>query len=280
MAMKAVNKKVVAFVMGATGTGKSKLSVSLAARIGGEIINSDKIQVYRGLDVVGNKIPEAEMLGVPHHLLGHIWNPNENYTARDFCFEATSVIRRIIGSGKVPVVVGGSNSFLEALVEDPEFKFKSNYLGCFIWLDVSPNVLNTFVSKRVDEMVNQGLVEEVRGIFGPDKDYTKGIRRAIGVPEMDKYLRAESNKDMSDAEKKALLESAIAEIKTNTMGLIRNQVRKIRRLRDELGWPIHRIDPTAVFQIEGDKQAREAAWLNMVFNPSFNVLQQYLKNNI
>nr|GMC81091.1 adenylate isopentenyltransferase 5, chloroplastic-like [Ipomoea batatas]GME11549.1 adenylate isopentenyltransferase 5, chloroplastic-like [Ipomoea batatas] len=278
MAMKAVNKKVVAFVMGATGTGKSKLSVSLAARIGGEIINSDKIQVYRGLDVVGNKIPEAEMLGVPHHLLGHIWNPNEKYTARDFCFEATSVIRRIIGSGKVPVVVGGSNSFLEALVEDPEFKFKSNYLGCFIWLDVSPNVLNTFVSKRVDEMVNQGLVGEVRGIFGPDNDYTKGIRRAIGVPEMDKYLRAESNKDMSDAEKKALLESAIAEIKTNTMGLIRHQVGKIRRLRDELGWPIHRIDPTAVFQIEGDKQAQEAAWLNMVFNPSFNVLQQYLKN--
>nr|GMC85401.1 adenylate isopentenyltransferase 5, chloroplastic-like [Ipomoea batatas] len=170
------------------------MSVSLAARIGGEIINSDKIQVYRGLDVVGNKIPEAEMLGVPHHLLG--------------------------------------------------------------------------------------LVEEVRGIFGPDKDYTKGIRIAIGVPEMDKYLRAESNKDMSDAEKKALLESAIAEIKTNTMGLIRRQVGKIRRLRDELGWPIHRIDPTAVFQIEGDKQAQEAAWLNMVFNPSFNILQQYLKNNI
>nr|GMD76293.1 adenylate isopentenyltransferase 5, chloroplastic-like [Ipomoea batatas] len=222
--MKAVNKKVVAFVMGATGTGKSKLSVSLAARIGGEIINSDKIQVYRGLDVVGNKIPEAEMLGVPHHLLGHIWNPNEKYTARDFCFEATSGI---------------------------------NYICMHV-----------------------GLVEEVRGIFGPDKDYTKGIRRAIGVPEMDKYLRAESKKDMSDAEKKALLESAIAEIKTNTMGLIRRQVGKIRRLRDELGWPIHRIDPTAVFQIEGDKQAQEAAWLNMVFNPSFNVLQQYLKNNI
>nr|GMC83387.1 adenylate isopentenyltransferase 5, chloroplastic-like [Ipomoea batatas] len=211
--MKSVNKKVVPFIMGATGTGKSKLSVRLAAQIGGEIVNSDKIQVYRDLDILGNKIPEEEKLGVPHHF-------------------------------------------------------------------VSPNVLNTFVSKRVDEMVNQGLVEEVRGIFGPDKDYTKGIRRAIGVPEMDKYLRAESNKDMSDAEKKALLESAIAEIKTNTMGLIRNQVGKIRRLRDELGWPIHRIDPTAVFQIEGDKQAQEAAWLNMVFNPSFNVLQQYLKNNI
>ncbi|XP_019165133.1 PREDICTED: adenylate isopentenyltransferase 5, chloroplastic-like [Ipomoea nil] len=274
MAMNTVNKKVVAFVMGATGSGKSKLSVALAAGIGGEIINSDKIQVYKGLDILGNRIPEAEKLGVPHHLLGHVKNPDEEYTARDFCFQATSVIERIINSGKVPVVAGGSNSFIEALVEDPDFKFKSKYLGCFIWLDVSPNVLNTFVSKRVDQMVNQGLVDEVRGIFAPDKDYTKGIRRAIGVPEMDKYLRAEANKDMSDAEKKALLESAIAEIKTNTIGLIRDQVGKIRRLRDELGWPIHRIDPTAVFQIEGDKQTQEAAWLKMVFNPSFNILQQ------
>ncbi|XP_019165134.1 PREDICTED: adenylate isopentenyltransferase 5, chloroplastic-like [Ipomoea nil] len=278
MAMNTVNKKVVAFVMGATGSGKSKLSVALAARIGGEIINSDKIQVYEGLDVLGNRIPEEEKLGVPHHLLGHVKNPDEEYTARDFCFEATSVIERIINSGKVPIVGGGSNSFIEALVEDPDFEFMSKYVGCFIWLDVSPNVLNTFVSKRVDQMVNQGLVDEVRGIFAPDKDYTKGIRRAIGVPEMDKYMRAETNKDMTVAEKKALLESAIAEIKTNTIGLIRDQVGKIQRLRDELGWPIHRIDPTAVFQIEGDKQAQEAAWLKMVFNPSFNILQQYLKN--
>ncbi|XP_019155534.1 PREDICTED: adenylate isopentenyltransferase 5, chloroplastic-like [Ipomoea nil] len=214
----AMNKKVVVFIMGATGSGKSKLSVSLAAHIGGEIINSHKIQVYRGLDVLGNKIPEVEKLGVPHHLLGHVGNPDEEYTARHFCFQATSVIERIINSGKVPIVVGGSNSFIEALVEDPDFKFKSNYHGCFIWLDVSPNVLNTFVSKRVDQMVNQGLVDEVRGIFAPDKDYTKGIRKAIGVPEMDKYLRAEASKDMSEAEKKALLESAIAEIKTNTIG--------------------------------------------------------------
>ncbi|XP_019171984.1 PREDICTED: adenylate isopentenyltransferase 5, chloroplastic-like [Ipomoea nil] len=259
MAMNAVNKKVVASIMGATGSGKSKLSVSLAARIGGEIINSDKIQVYRGLDVLGNKIPEVEMLGVPHHLRGHVGNPDEEYTAPNFCFQATSVIEQMINSGKVPIVVGGSNSFIEALVED---------LVCFISLDVSPNVLNTFVSKRVDQMVNQGLVEQVRGIFAPDKDYTKGIRRAIGVPEMDKYLRAEANKDMSDAdEKKALLETAIAEIKTNTIGLIRHQVGKIRQLRDELAWPIQRIDPTTVFQIEGDKQAQEAAWMKMVFNP-------------
>ncbi|XP_019168817.1 PREDICTED: adenylate isopentenyltransferase 5, chloroplastic-like [Ipomoea nil] len=270
-----MNKKVVAFVMGASGSGKSKLCVHLASRIGGEIINSDKIQVYRGLEVLSNKIVEGEKLGVPHHLIGEV-DPDKEYTARDFCFEATSVIERITKSGKVPIVGGGSNSFLEALVEDPLFNFKSNYHGCFIWLDVSPHVLNTFVSERVDQMVNQGLVEEVRGIFDPDKDYTRGIRTAIGVPEMDKYLRAETNKDLSDAEKKLLLESAIAEIKANTISLTRRQVEKIRRLRDELGWPIHHIDSTPVFQIDGDKQAQQAAWLKLVLKPSFNILQQHI----
>ncbi|XP_019171988.1 PREDICTED: adenylate isopentenyltransferase 5, chloroplastic-like [Ipomoea nil] len=175
MAMNAVIKKVVAFIMVATRLGKSKLSVSLAPRTGGEIINSNKIQVYRGLDALGNKIPKVEKLGVPHHLLGHVGNPDEEYTAREFGFDATSVIEQIINSGKVPIVRGGSNSFIETLVKDPDFKFKSNYLGCFIWLDVSPNVFNTFVSKQVNQMVNQGLAEEVRGIFALDKDYTKGI---------------------------------------------------------------------------------------------------------
>lgn len=261
--------------MGATGSGKSKLAVKLATRIGGEIINSDKIQVYRGLDVLANKIPESEKLGVPHHLIGEV-EPDKEYTARDFCFQATSAIERITKSGKFPIVGGGSNSFIEALVEDPLFKFKSKYLGCFVWLDVSPHVLNTYVSKRVDQMVEQGLVDEVRGIFAPNKDYTKGIRTAIGVPEMDKYLRAEANKDdLSDAEKKVLLQSAIAEIKANTISLTHRQVEKIRRLRDELGWPIHRIDSTAVFQMEGDKQAQEAAWLNLVLNPTFNIVHQY-----
>ncbi|XP_019168816.1 PREDICTED: adenylate isopentenyltransferase 5, chloroplastic-like [Ipomoea nil] len=131
MGMNSVKKKVVAFVMGASGSGKSKLCVHLANRIEGEITNSDKIQVYRGLEVLSNKIVEWEKLGVPHHLIGKV-DPDKEYTTRDFCFEATSAIERITKSGKVPIEGRGSNSFLEALVEDPLFNFKSNYLGFFI----------------------------------------------------------------------------------------------------------------------------------------------------
>ncbi|KAH0756745.1 hypothetical protein KY290_020238 [Solanum tuberosum] len=64
------SKKKVVFVMGATGTGKSRLSIDLAIHFQGEIINSDKMQVYKGLDIITNKITDIEKQGIPHHLLG------------------------------------------------------------------------------------------------------------------------------------------------------------------------------------------------------------------
>ncbi|TMW80194.1 hypothetical protein EJD97_022977 [Solanum chilense] len=64
------NKKKVIFIMGATGTGKSRLSVGLATHFRGEIINSDKMQVYKGLEIVTNKITHTEQQGVRHYLLG------------------------------------------------------------------------------------------------------------------------------------------------------------------------------------------------------------------
>ncbi|XP_049344286.1 adenylate isopentenyltransferase 3, chloroplastic-like, partial [Solanum verrucosum] len=120
------NKKKVVFIMGATGTGKSRLSVDLATHFRGEIINSDKMQVYKGLEIVTNKITHADKQGVRHYLLAQC----------------------------VPIIVGGSNSYIEKLVEDPVFMFKHKYDGCFIWIDVEQSVLNRRVDTRVDEMVN------------------------------------------------------------------------------------------------------------------------------
>lgn len=64
------NKKKVVFIMGATGTEKSRVSFDLATHFRGEIINSDKMQVYKGLEIVTNKITHAEKQGVRHYLLG------------------------------------------------------------------------------------------------------------------------------------------------------------------------------------------------------------------
>ncbi|XP_069144558.1 adenylate isopentenyltransferase 5, chloroplastic-like [Solanum lycopersicum] len=180
------NKKKVIFIMGATGTGKSRISVNLATHFRGEIINSDKMQVYKGLEIVTNKITHTEKQGVRHYLLGEI-EPDSDFTAEDFCLQAIVHIEKIRKTQRVPIIVGGSNSYIEKLVEDPVFKFKYKYDCCFIWIDVEQSVLNCRVHMRVDQMVKAGLVDEVRQIFIPDADYTKGIRRSIGVPEMDRY---------------------------------------------------------------------------------------------
>ncbi|KAG5610249.1 hypothetical protein H5410_021530 [Solanum commersonii] len=112
---------------------------------------------------------------------------------------------------RVPIIVGGSNSYIEKLVEDPVFMFKYKYDTRFIWIDVVQSVLNHRVGMRIDQMVN--AVDEVRQIFIPDADYTKGIRRSIDVPKMDSYLREETNIYEDDDSKKMLLQSLISNIK-------------------------------------------------------------------
>nr|AEA03283.1 isopentenyltransferase [Cucumis sativus] len=182
-------KDKVVVVMGATGTGKSRLAIELATRFPSEIVNSDKIQVYEGLDVVTNKVTEEERRGIPHHLLSSI-DPKSNFSSRDFTHHASGAIESILARDRLPIIAGGSNSYIEALVNDyAEARFR--YEFCFLWVDVSLPILQKFVSDRVDRMVDGGFVEEVRQIFDPEGDYSQGIKRAIGVPELHEFLRAE-----------------------------------------------------------------------------------------
>ncbi|KAJ9700221.1 hypothetical protein PVL29_005847 [Vitis rotundifolia] len=270
-------KEKVVFVIGATGTGKSKLSIDLATRFPAEIINSDKMQVYKGLHIVTNKVTEEECRGVPHHLLG-IADPNTNFTAMDFCHHASLAIQSITARNRHPIIAGGSNSFIEALVNEalvtdvPEFK--SRYECCFLWVDVSLPVLHRFVSERVDRMVEAGLVEEVRRIFDPEADYSRGIRRAIGVPEMDQFLRGE--RIIGDKIAAQYLRKAIAKIKENTCKLACSQLDKIHRLQNIRGWKIHRLDATEAFLKRGDDA--EEAWEKHVAGPSTDIVGCFLRH--
>lgn len=267
------NKKhKIVFVMGCTATGKSKLSVDLATFFPSEIINSDKIQFYKGLDIITNKITDSDRRGVPHHLLGVIEDPDADLTAGEFCRLVEGSIAEIIGRGRLPIVVGGSNNYIEALVENPITDFRSRFDCCFVWIDVSIPVLYRYIAKRVDQMVEAGLVEEVREMFVPGADYSRGIRRAIGAPEMDSYFKAERNDE--ESYKDDLLKSAIQEIKDNTCKLAFRQFGKIHRLRDELGWGLHRIDATAVFEKSGEDAADE--WMNAVLKPSLAIVGDFL----
>ncbi|XP_002533064.2 adenylate isopentenyltransferase 3, chloroplastic [Ricinus communis] len=264
-------KPKVVIVMGATGTGKSKLSLDLATQCPAEIINSDKMQLYKGLDITTNKITEEEMSGIPHHLLGVV-NPNVDFTAKDFCNMASQAIGSISTRGLLPIVVGGSNSYIEALVDDPDYRFRSKYDCCFLWVDVPMHALQEFLLKRVDQMVKKGMIEEVRNIFDPRADYSKGIRKSIGVPEFDKYLKAEAFSDERNCAR--LLQQAISEVKHNNCKLARRQLEKIHRLKYVKGWNIHRIDATEVFRKRGKKA--DDAWKKLVARPSIDIVRQFL----
>ncbi|XVF64970.1 hypothetical protein PTKIN_Ptkin09bG0209300 [Pterospermum kingtungense] len=263
-------KDKVVFVMGATGTGKSRLAIDLATRFPAEIVNSDKMQVYKGLDIVTNKVTEQECRGVPHHLLG-IVDPNSNFTSMDFRHHASLAVESILSQGHLPIIAGGSNSYIEELVDDdPEFQLR--YECCFLWVDVSLPILQSFVSQRVDKMVEAGLVDEAKQMFDPLADYSRGIRRAIGVPELDQYFRAESILDAKIRAK--LLETAITKIKENTCSLACRQWQKIFRLYNHWNWRMHRIDATEAFLKHGHEA--DEAWERLVAGPSTMIVGKFL----
>ncbi|KAA8550893.1 hypothetical protein F0562_002577 [Nyssa sinensis] len=262
-------KEKVVIVIGPTGTGKSRLSIDLATQSVAEIVNSDKMQVYQGLDIVTNKITEEESCGVPHHLLGVI-DPIADFTATNFCNSASLSLKSIVNRGKLPIIVGGSNSYIEELVDNEDFGFRSRYECCFLWVDVSMPVLQSVLCQRVDRMVEAGMVEEVRNMFDPNADYSRGIRRAIGIPEFDAYFRAEGKN------KARLLHEAIQAIKYNTCELACRQLKKIHRLRDVKRWKVHRLDATDVFRKSGEEA--DEAWEELVAGPSTMIVSRFLYN--
>ncbi|KAL8530687.1 hypothetical protein ACS0TY_007648 [Phlomoides rotata] len=261
-------KEKVVLLMGATGTGKSRLSIDLGNRFSAEIINSDKMQVYEGLEIATNKITDQERCGVPHHLLGVV-DPESDFSAANFRAMASISLQSISSRGNLPIVVGGSNSFVEALV-DPNFR--ARYDCCILWVDVAMPVLHSFVSDRVDKMVERGMVEEVRDFYKRNADYSRGIRRAIGVPEFDKLFRVEPFCD--EVTRSRILAEAIDSIKMNTSKLACRQLEKIHRLRNIKGWRMHRLDATDVFRKRGGEA--EAAWENMVAGPGMAVVSRFL----
>lgn len=257
-------KDKVVIVMGATGTGKSKLSIHLATKFNAEIVNSDKMQVYKGLDIATNKVTEDECHGIPHHLMGFV-DPNVEFTADHFRDEASQVVDSIVAKDRLPVIAGGSNSYIKALVHD-NIDFQKKYSCCFLWVDVSLPVLQSFVSKRVDKMIQAGLVDEARRFYNPNlTNSTIGLRRAIGVPELDPYFRNENLENLKEA---------IDKIKVNTCKLAARQLQNILRLQNQLEWDMHHLDATEAFLSHGFEA--EEAWERLVARPSRVIVEDFL----
>lgn len=101
-------------IVGPTASGKSTLGIEVALRLGGEIINCDSVQVYKGIQIATAKVPLKERRGVPHHLIDFV-SPEINYTAGDWAREAAKQIEEIERRGRVPILVGGTGFYLRAL---------------------------------------------------------------------------------------------------------------------------------------------------------------------
>jgi tRNA dimethylallyltransferase len=107
-------------VLGPTATGKSDLGVALAQRLGGEVLNADAMQLYRGMDIGTAKLTLAQRQGVPHHLLD-VLEVTETASVAAFQRDARAIIERLRAAGRVPVLVGGSALYLRAVLDELSF---------------------------------------------------------------------------------------------------------------------------------------------------------------
>jgi tRNA dimethylallyltransferase len=115
-----VSPPPVLAVVGPTATGKTALAVALAQRIGGEVINADSMQLYRGMDIGTAKPDLAERGGVPHHLLD-IWHVREAASVAEYRRRARAEIDRLRSAGIPPLLVGGSGLYVRAVLDELDF---------------------------------------------------------------------------------------------------------------------------------------------------------------
>ncbi|KAM7484575.1 hypothetical protein LguiA_000584 [Lonicera macranthoides] len=299
-----LNNQNIIVIMGPTGAGKSRLSIDLATQLylPSEIINSDKIQVYQGLDITTNKITMPERHGVPHHLLDFIDPTQPELTPSEYRVIGSSAISYISSRSRLPILAGGSNSFIYALLAkrfDPDSDIFSGsdpvctelrYNCCFLWMDVSLPVLYQYLAKRVDEMLDSGMFNELSEFYGSEEfDWVNGngLKKAIGVPEFEKYFkRFGSRKDFTNSEEDLMMrevvyEEAVREIKDNTCQLAKRQVEKIQLLR-EAGWDLRRINATEAFRAalgSSDSGGVSSIWERKVVEPSMKTVKSFLEES-
>ena len=227
---------MILVICGPTGVGKTKLSILLAKKYNGIIINADACQFYQKMNIGTAKITESEKEEIKHYLIDNL-NINDEYNIWDFQKDARNIMEE--NKDKNIIIVGGSGLYLSALLYDYKFaqkkevdlspytneelyeevrkmnKYanvdKSNrrrlenyyktenintlkpkllYDALFIGLTTSRDILYKRIDKRVDEMFNDGLLEEVKELYKNNPN-SRILNSAIGYKEVIKYLNEE-----------------------------------------------------------------------------------------
>lgn len=107
-------------IVGPTASGKTKLSVALAKQFDGEIVSTDSMQIYRGMDIGTAKPTAQEMAGIPHHMIDVV-NPDQDFSVARYVEMATPIVDDILRRGKLPLLVGGTGLYLDSLLSGRNF---------------------------------------------------------------------------------------------------------------------------------------------------------------
>ena len=278
-------------VVGPTATGKTKMGVALAKRFDGEVVSVDSMQLYRGM-TIGTAAPtREEMEGIPHHMVA-VADPAESWSAARYVHEADACVQDILRRGKLPVLVGGTGLYLDALIRGTDFAAGSQgtalrqqlqrrarqegtealleelrridpaaaqklhlrdekriiralevwyetgctitehdrqeqqrppkYDALYIGLDfLDRQDLRDRIDKRVDTMVEQGLLEEVEALLASGLPRDATALQAIGYKQF-----------LAVAEGTATRQEAIAEVKLRSRQYAKRQLTWLRRNPD------------------------------------------------
>lgn len=387
-----LRKTPLVVILGSTATGKTKLSIELAKRFGGEIISADSMQIYTGLDISTAKATAAERSQAIHHMLDVCTVTTKTFSVVDFRDKAVPIIDRTLDNGKLPIVVGGTTYYIESLLwkvligteresisvendslstlgeadrnlllnlpesdEDGENMHElltkvdpvtaqrlhpknsrkirralevfrdsgkpmseilneqqsedgSSYLGgplryehvILFWIKCDQEKLNARIDKRIDSMVAEGMLFEIRKCYNMLKtgeiDPTRGMMQTIGFKEFLPYLEKYDDESfdveitefirshgglsgqkkfiirnrISDALK--LLEECLDELRMATKRYSKRQIKWIRnRIVSNKGRfvpPVYELDSTNA----------ETNWNEDVYLKAENVVQSYIEN--
>ena len=187
-------KKKLVVISGPTSAGKTKLSIRLAKAINGEIISADSMQVYRHMDIGTAKIQPREMEGIPHYLIDCL-NPDEEFNVSVFQQMALQAMETIYQKGKIPIIVGGTGFYIQALLKNVSFEDETKEDGYREQLEAIAGQ-----SDGADILYNQLLTDDPDSAKIIPKQNVKRVIRALEFKHYHGYCISEHNRQEAEKE--------------------------------------------------------------------------------
>ncbi|MER3430285.1 MAG: tRNA (adenosine(37)-N6)-dimethylallyltransferase MiaA [Blastocatellia bacterium] len=191
--------KPIIAIAGPTASGKSALAVRVALAVGGEVVNFDSVQIYKGIQVATAKPSEEEKCGVPHHLIDYV-DPNTDYSAADWVADARRVIVEIETRGRVPVLVGGTGFYLRSLRQplfespktDPALRKRLKEIGRSQGAEYLYRILEKLdpeAAKRFEKRDVPRIIRAIEVIFATGRRFSQLILQRPAAPDFVRRIR-------------------------------------------------------------------------------------------